>query len=52
LFLITQNKNLKSIRRVKKVLANLRRVIRNVLIRHRKVREIKAQDSALTTAVV
>jgi hypothetical protein len=39
-------------RQVEKELADLRKVIEGVLARHKKVREIKAQDSALTAAAV
>jgi hypothetical protein len=37
---------------VKKKLANLSKVIRKVLVRHRKVRRIKTQDSVLTAITV
>jgi hypothetical protein len=37
---------------VKKELANLRKVIGEVLTRYEKVRKIKAQDSVLTAAAV
>jgi hypothetical protein len=39
-------------RQVEKKLANLRKVIKKVLAGHKKVCEIKAQDFALTAAVV
>jgi hypothetical protein len=39
-------------RQVKKELADLRKVIGEVLAGYKKVREIKAQDSALTAAAV
>jgi hypothetical protein len=39
-------------RQVKKELADLRKVIKKVLARYKKIREIKAQDSALTAAAV
>jgi hypothetical protein len=39
-------------RQVKKKLADLRKVIEEVLAGHEKVRGIKAQDSALTAAAV
>jgi hypothetical protein len=52
LFLITQSQNPRSIRQVKRKLADLRKVIGEVSAGHKKVREIKAQDSALTAAVV
>jgi hypothetical protein len=39
-------------RQVKKELANLRKVIGEVLARHKKVYEIKTQDSALTATAV
>jgi hypothetical protein len=50
--LVAQSQNLKSIRQVKKELADLRKVIGKVLTGHKKVREIKAQDFALTAAAV
>jgi hypothetical protein len=39
-------------RQVKKKLADLRKVIEEVLARHGKVYRIKAQDSALTATTV
>jgi hypothetical protein len=39
-------------RQVKKELADLRIIIREVSAKYKKVREIKAQDSALTAAAV
>jgi hypothetical protein len=39
-------------RQVKEKLANLRKVIGEILAGHGKVRGIKAQDSALTAAAV
>jgi hypothetical protein len=39
-------------RQVKKKLADLRKIIEEVLARHKKVRGIKTQDSALTAAAV
>jgi hypothetical protein len=50
--LIAQSQNLRSIRQVKKKLANLKKVIKGVLARHKKVRGIKAQDSMLTATAV
>jgi hypothetical protein len=52
LFLVAQSQNPRSIRQVKKELADLRKVIGEVLAGHKKVREIKAQDSVLTAAAV
>jgi hypothetical protein len=52
LFLVTQSQNLRSIRQVKEELADLKKVIGGVLAGHGKVREIKAQDLALTAAAV
>jgi hypothetical protein len=39
-------------RQVEKKLANLRKVIKKVLTRHKKICEIKAQDFALTATTV
>jgi hypothetical protein len=52
LFLVTQSQNPRSMRQVKKELANLRKVIGEVLVEYKKVREIKAQDSVLITVAV
>jgi hypothetical protein len=49
---VAQSQNLRSIRQVKEELADLRKVIGEVLARHKKVRGIKAQDFALTVAAV
>jgi ribosomal protein L29 len=49
---VAQSQNPRSIRQVKRELANLRKIIRGVSARHEKVRKIKAQDSALTAAAV
>jgi hypothetical protein len=50
--LIAQNQNLRSICQVEKELADLKKVIEEVLAEHKKVRRIKAQDSVLTAAAV
>jgi ribosomal protein L29 len=52
LFLIAQSQNPRSIRQVKKKLADLRKVIKEVSARHKKVRGIKAQNSVLIAAAV
>jgi hypothetical protein len=49
---VAQSQNPRNIRQVKKELADLRKVIGRVSARHKKVREIKTQDSALTAAAV
>jgi hypothetical protein len=49
---VTQSQNPRSIRQVKEELADLRKVIGRVSAGHERVREIKAQDSALTAAAV
>jgi hypothetical protein len=49
---VAQSQNLRSIRQVKKELADLRKVIKEVLARHKKIYKIKAQDSVLTAAAV
>jgi hypothetical protein len=52
LFLVAQSQNPRNIRQVEEELADLRKVIRGVSAGHKKVRRIKAQDSALTAAAV
>jgi hypothetical protein len=52
LFLVTQSQNPKNIRQVKEELADLRKIIKEVLAEYKKVREIKAQDSVLTAITV
>jgi hypothetical protein len=52
LFLVARSQNLRSIRQVKKELADLRKVTGEVLARYKKIREIKAQNSVLTVAAV
>jgi hypothetical protein len=49
---VARSQNPRSIRQVKKKLADLRKVIGEVSAEYKKVREIKAQDSVLTTAAV
>jgi hypothetical protein len=49
---MAQSQNPRSMRQVKKELADLRKVIREVSARHEKVHRIKAQDFVLTAAVV
>jgi ribosomal protein L29 len=49
---VAQSQNPRSIRQVKRELADLRKVIGGVSARHEKVRGIKAQDSALTATAV
>jgi hypothetical protein len=49
---VVQSQNLRSMRQVKRELADLRKVIRKVLTRYKKVRGIKAQDFVLTAAAV
>jgi hypothetical protein len=49
---MTQSQNLRSIRQVKRELADLRKVIGGVSARYEKVCGIKTQDSVLTAAAV
>jgi hypothetical protein len=49
---VAQSQNPRSIRQVKKELADLRKVIRKILAEHKKVHRIKAQDFALIAAAV
>jgi ribosomal protein L29 len=49
---VAQSQNPRNIRQVKKKLANLRKVIGEVLTGQEKICEIKAQDSALIAAAV